>query len=126
MVGTRPKTLPTHEDKSENEVMGAQLLALQRDMAAMREALRFATGRAYAPMRESLRCSACGGTNLVHGPRVLDRAESGREALSLVQPSIWSARGISELELYPGTIEADGEKLRLIDGTRGDGAPFRS
>ena len=97
-----------------------------------------AKGRLDLTMRGQLRCPACGCRVIVRSPQVLDRDNSGRTKLALVQPSVWSRRGLGELTVYicskcglvewyvkePQELLKDDEHFEVFEGPD-DTGPYR-
>ena len=115
-----------------------RILRLEQQLQRLHEQLHGARGRLDLSMRGQLRCPCCGCRRIFRSNRVLDRSDSGRKPLSLVQPSVWSSRGVGELEAYVcsdcGLVEwyvADLEQLaehsqhfEVLEGP-GDDGPYR-
>ena len=51
-------------------------------------------------MRKDGQCPGCQSSNIMHAETILDRSDSGRAAMAIVQPSIWSGRTEGEFEVY--------------------------
>lgn len=115
------------------EELLTEIASLRAEIQSLKAKLDTAERRTAPSIRDSLRCPNCGGTTIFHAREVLDRAEAGREALAIAQPSVWRSRTVGKLELYfckrcgraewfvkdHAEIEADGEAFREIDGSRG-------
>lgn len=73
---------------------------LKRAVEDLRAQLTAAQNRTDLTMRGQRRCPACGGREIYHTDTVLDRDNSGRTKMALLQPSVWRSRGAGEFEAY--------------------------
>jgi DNA-directed RNA polymerase subunit RPC12/RpoP len=80
--------------------LGESLTEFRALVLGLRQELHGAKARLDLTMRGQLRCPACGCRVIVRSPQVLDRSDSGRTNMALVQPSVWSTRGLGELVAY--------------------------
>lgn len=95
---------------------------------------------AVAPsLRRHQACPACGEREVLHVAEVLDRCESGRTRMTLVQPSLFSMPGAGAMEVWVCTgcgevewaipdlsgVKPDGKKLRLVQCQDSPSAPYR-
>lgn len=118
--------------------MKAQVEDLARKVADLQAMITAAQGRAEFTLRGQRRCQACGGRRVMYADHVLDRSDSGRTRMALLQPSIWRSRGAGEFEVYVcadcGLVEwyvKDPEELlKHLDlleapGVEEEGNPYR-
>jgi predicted nucleic-acid-binding Zn-ribbon protein len=122
------------------QALEANVEFLRRELEETRSELRAAKERTALTMRGQLICPSCGCRRIVHSPSVLDRSDSGRGTLALIQPSVWRDAGMGEFETYVCSacgftewyvkdaedLEKHGEPFRVLDGYEpgGDG-PYR-
>jgi hypothetical protein len=116
-----------------------QLASLQSLVESLRSEIADARGSANFSMRSQTRCPACRCVKILHSKKVLDSSDSGRGALSLQQPSVWSSKRVGEFEVYICTecnlaewyadlSDVDPTDLRqfeLLDGTTPGGGVYR-
>lgn len=109
--------------------------ALQRRLA---ELVSLATA-APLSLRRLEACPVCGEREVLHAAEVLDRCESGRTRMTLVQPSLLSMRGAGAMEVWICTgcglvewaipdlsgVKVDGKKLRPVQWKDGSATPYR-
>ncbi len=118
--------------------MKAQVEELTEKVADLSARLTAAQGRAELTLRGQRCCPACGCRRVLYSDHVLDRSDSGRTKMALLQPSIWRVRGAGEFEVYLcadcGLVEwyvKDSEELlkhlelQEAPGTDEEGSPYR-
>ena len=89
-------------------------------------------------MRGQRCCPACGGQKIHYSESVLDRSDSGRMKMALLQPSVWRVKGAGQFETYIcagcGLVEwyvqnpeSLAEHLDLLEhpSPQNDGGPYR-
>lgn len=117
-----------------------ELEQLRQEVEHLRADLRDARGRIGLTMKAQSRCPACGCQRLIFAQNVLDRSDSGRQKLSVAQPSVWRTRGVGEFEVFicsscgltewyvkrPEELEEEEELFRVIEGPdSGKDGPYR-
>ena len=113
---------------------------LRQRVVELSKALDAARGRVSLSMRDQRRCPSCGEGKILHAPALLDRSDAGRTKLAIAQPSVWSSKGLGELEAFfcarcglaelyvkeSASIEPDGKHVRLVEGGEpGEDGPYR-
>lgn len=118
--------------------MKGQVDELTAAVADLRAQLTAAQGRAELTLRGTCRCPACGGRRVLRADSVLDRSDSGRTKMALLQPSIWRVKGAGEFEVYLcadcGLVEwyvkdpeelLDHLELQAVPSAQEEGGPYR-
>lgn len=143
-VEDEPADIPPRDESKEatRARCGAALEARIRGLRERIQRLRGQVARDAGldpTLGTELRCPACAETRVLHASQVLDRAELGRDKMTLTQPSflysgggqfeamICTSCGLVEWRIPDLTgVEPDGEKLRLIENEPpGSASPYR-
>lgn len=129
-------TQPTNAELRQGLVTVAEnVAALQQSLTAL---LTQATSTP-PPLRRLQGCPGCGEREVMHAAMVLDRSEVGRSRMTLAQPRVLGMEGVGPMEVWVCTacglvewaiadltgVEADGERLRLVQREDGSATPYR-
>ena len=137
-----PRPVPPVAAGSPPEAIGRAVAAMTENIATLRqrlsELLTLATSTP-PPLRRLQACPACGERHVLHVTEILDRSESGRSRMTLIQPQLFVMAGKGPMEAWICTacglvewaitdlsgVEPDGQKLRLVQGEERPGSPYR-
>jgi len=118
-------------DEEQLAELESQLGQAQKTLESLRSEIVDAKGGVNLTMRGQVRCPACGGREILHATKVLDRGESNmRYALALVKPSMWRGKTYGQFQVYicsacgltewyvdhPREVPVDGKTIRHFEG----------
>jgi hypothetical protein len=77
-----------------------RLLEIETQLESLKRENDELKRRLSLSMREDHICPRCEHPEVAHASSILDRSESGREELAVIQPSIWSSKSEGKFEIF--------------------------